>query len=150
MRRAILPLACAGLLITGCGSSSSPGTSATTSPSTTKSTSTAGSKLSFGTKPNYASPSSSTPLQSGHVTITYSNFTVNPEVVRAKAGTTIEWRSEGPGKDNVTSQSGPQRFASADFGDGGSFRVRLTRPGVYHYVSTLHSATINGTIEIVS
>jgi plastocyanin len=157
MRRAILLLVCAGLLGAGCGSSSSsqkaarttaPGTTATAG-TETGSTDRPGSKLSFGTKPHYASPSASTPLQRGLVRITYRDFTVDPEVVKVRAPATIEWHSEGPGKDNVTSQSGPQRFASADFGQGGSFRVHLSRPGIYHYISTLHAATINGTIEVV-
>jgi plastocyanin len=161
MRRAILLLVGAGLLGAGCGSSSSAqkaatttarGTTATAGTGTgtaTGSTARPGSKLSFGTKPHYASPSASTPLQRGLVRITYRDFTVDPEVVRVRAPATIEWHSEGPGRDNVTSQSGPQRFASADFGQGGSFRVHLSRPGIYHYISTLHAATINGTIEVV-
>ncbi len=149
MRRAILLVALSGLLSAGCGTSSPSRTAASTGTAPTKTTHGPGSKLSFNSKPVYAAPSPSSPLHSGVVRITYRDFTVDPDVVRARAGTTIEWRSEGPGRDNVTSQSGPQHFASADFGQGGSFRVRLTRPGIYHYVSTRHAATINGTIEIV-
>ncbi len=150
MRGAILLLVCAGLLVGGCGSTSTPDTGAAATPARPKTTpAKPGSKLTFNAKPHYAAPSPSAPVRSGLVRITYREFTVDPEVVRARAGTTIEWHSEDPGEDNVTSHSGPQSFASANFGAGGTFKVRLTRAGIYHYISTLHAATINGTIEIL-
>ena len=45
---------------------------------------------------------------------------------------------------------GRQRFASGNFGQGGSFEVRVSRPGVIDYECTIHPATMNGAIEVVS
>ncbi len=150
MNRLIFALVSATLILCGCGSSggssttAAPGTAAKTSPAPNHS------HLSVDATPVFARPSTSAPVLSGLVKVAYENFAINPDVVRVKAGSTIEWTNHDPTDHNVTSQSGPQHFASKNFGEGASFRVHLTHPGIYHYECTLHPATMNGTIQVLS
>jgi plastocyanin len=145
-------------LIGGCGSSGSPGTGRGTTassgggaPARTSSTGTTagGSSLKVTGTPKFASPSASDPVRSGAVQVAYRNVTISPDTLRVKAGTTVRWRNFDALDHNVTSQSGPQRFASGNFGEGQGFAVKLTRPGTIHYECTIHPATMNGTIEVL-
>jgi plastocyanin len=143
---------CATLLLAaGCGSSSGTNaTSATTgSAQATATESTPAASLKVTTTPKYASPSPSAPVQSGTVMIAYRNVAINPDTVRVKVGTTIRWTNYDSVEHNVTSEGGPQRFASKTFGEGGTFEVKATRPGLIHYECTIHPASMNGTIEVV-
>lgn len=148
---------CAALALAaaGCGSSGSTTTSTTTTTVTThgtvttKSKTAASSGLKAVTTPKYASPASSEPAKSGVVQIAYRNITIDPDTVRAKVGGTIKWTNEDPQKCNVTSEGGPYKFASKDFGEGGSFELKLDKPGVIHYECTYYPTTMNGTIEVV-
>jgi len=45
--------------------------------------------------------------------------------------------------------SGRQQIASKDFGEDGTFEVKLRAPGLIRYVCTLYPTTMNGTIEVV-
>ncbi len=99
--------------------------------------------------PKFASPSPSAPVRSGTCTIAYRYFTIRPDTLRVKAGTTVMWTNYDSVQHNVTSLGGAQRFASGNFGEGASFSVKLTRPGVIHYECTNHPATMNGTIEVL-
>jgi plastocyanin len=143
-------------LFAGCGGSSSGSstklastTSPTTATSTSSSTTAGGSSLKVSTTPKFASPSSSDPVQSGVVQVAYRNITINPDTLRVKVGSTVRWTDYDSVEHNVTSQSGPQHFASKNFGEGKSFEVKLTRPGTIHYECTNHPATMNGTIEVL-
>jgi plastocyanin len=89
-------------------------------------------------------------VQSGLVKITYHEFAIEPDTVKAKVGSTIEWINNGPQTCNVTSEGGPYKFASKDFGEGASFELKLEKPGVIHYECTSYPTTMNGTIEVVS
>jgi plastocyanin len=143
-------LACAALLLgAGCGSSSRSTTSSASgaSPPTT-STHQGGFKVS--TTPKFGSAPKSAPVQSGTVKIAYRNITIAPDTVKVKVGSTIVWTNEDPVEHNVTSHSGPAHFASKNFGEGQSFSVTVTRPGVIHYLCTIHPTTMNGTIEVGS
>jgi plastocyanin len=148
MRRGpLLPalIACSALLfVAGCGSSSSGTTGATT-----KSTSAASGGLKTNTTPKYASPSASSPVQSGLVQIAYRNIAIDPDTTKVKVGSTIEWTNYDSVEHNVTSEGGPQKFASKDFGEKGTFEIKATKPGVIHYECTIHPASMNGTIEVV-
>jgi plastocyanin len=154
--RGVLSLAgvCAVLALTaGCGSSASNGTSAS-GPSTTTTSSTptktaASGGLKAVTPPKYASPPSSEPAKSGVVQITYRDIAIDPDTLRAKVGSTIKWTNEDPEKCNVTSEGGPYKFASKDLVEGGSFELRLDKPGTIHYECTYYPTTMNGTIEVV-
>jgi len=89
-------------------------------------------------------------VQSGLVKITYHEIAIEPDTLKVKVGSTIEWTNQDPVEHNVTSASGPTKFVSKNFGEGGTFKVTVTKPGVIHYRCTLHPATMNGAIEVVS
>lgn len=137
---------CAALVLAaGCGSGGS--SSAHTTATKPKSGSSGGLKVD--TTPKYASPSSSEPVQSGVVQIAYRNIAIDPDTVRVKVGSTIRWTNYDPVEHNVTSESGPIKFASKNFGEGHTIEFKMTKPGVIHYECTIHPATMNGTIEVV-
>jgi plastocyanin len=148
-RAAPVLLACAALAFAaGCGSSkSSTTTSATTATSTTG---TVTSGLTTNAKINYAKPPAGAPVQSGLVKIKYHEISIEPDTLKVKVGSTIEWTNEDSIEHNVTSASGPSKFASKNFGEGATFKITVTKPGIIHYRCTLHPATMNGAIEVVS
>jgi plastocyanin len=141
-----LAAACAALVAAaGCGSSGSSSTRTTA----TKAKSSSSEGLKADTTPKYATPSSSEPVQSGVVQIAYRNIAIDPDTVRVKVGTTVRWTNYDPVEHNVTSKSGPDSFASKDFSEGHTVEFKMTKPGVIHYLCTIHPATMNGTIEVV-
>lgn len=167
MRTALPAITCCLLaLAAGCGSSSSTGGSSsagatTTSATATTGTATPGAKtssspsaaLKVDTTPKFASPSPSAPVQSGLVQIAYRNIAIDPDTVRVKVGSTIKWTNYDSVQANVTSEGGvggPYKFASKNFGEGGTFTIKAEKPGVIHYECTLYPVTMNGTIEVVS
>lgn len=148
-------------LMTGCGSSSNTTASSTTTTATTTPATSAkagastsgGASLKVDTTPKFASPSPSAPVQSGLVQIAYRNIAIDPDTVRVKVGSTIRWTNYDSTLANVTSEGGaggPYKFASKTFGEGGTFEIKASRPGVIHYECTLYPVTMNGTIEVVS
>jgi plastocyanin len=142
-------VACASLaLAAGCGSSGSSTSSSSASASAASKTATS-SGLKYTTTPKYASPSSSAPVQSGVVPVAYRNIAIDPDTIRVKVGSTIKWTNYDPVEHNVTSKSGPIKFSSPDFGEGKSVEFKMTKPGIIHYLCTIHPATMNGTIEVV-
>jgi plastocyanin len=153
---AVAVVCSAAALLAGCGSSESGSGSGntsstyTTGKSSNSSTSSHSGGLKADTTPNYASPSSSEPVHSGLVQIAYRNIAINPDTIRVKVGSTIKWTNYDPVDHNVTSESGPQKFASKDFGEGETYELKVTKPGIIHYECTIHPATMNGTIEVVS
>jgi plastocyanin len=149
MRRAIILMAIGALAVCGCGSSASTTATSTSSAPPKPSTSTSHSHLTVDQTPAFASPPPSAPVLSGLVKVSYRNFAINPDVVRVHSGATIEWTNNDPTDHNVTGESGPQPFASKNFGEGATFRVHLSKPGIYHYECTLHPATMNGTIQVL-
>jgi plastocyanin len=135
-------------LLSGCGSSSSStATSSTAAKAPTTSTSSGG--LKANTTPKYAAPSASAPVQSGTVQIAYRNIAIDPDTVKVKLGSTIKWTNHDSVEHNVTSQGGGQKFASKDFGESGTFEIKANKPGVIHYLCTIHPASMNGTIEVL-
>jgi plastocyanin len=89
-------------------------------------------------------------VQSGVVQIAYRNIAIDPDTVKVKVGSTIKWTNHDSVEHNVTSQgAGPQKFASKDFGESGTYEIKATKPGVIHYLCTIHPASMNGTIEVV-
>lgn len=109
-----------------------------------------GTSLKVDTTPKFAKPSGSEPVRSGVVQIAYRNIAIDPDTVRVKVGTRIRWTNYDSTQANVTSEGGPQRFASKNFGEGGTFEITAERPGLIHYECTLYPVTMNGTIEVVS
>lgn len=129
----------------GCGSSDGGSSTA----ATTASPSTVTSTLKVITRPAYPQPSPGQAAQSGAVQVLYRNIAVQPQTLRVRAGTAVRWTNADPIVHNVTSDGGPQAFASGSMPQGASFQVRFTRPGVVHYRCTIHPATMNGTIEVL-
>ncbi len=153
-------LACSALLlvaglIAGCGSSGKSGGTTATSASTAAHTAGGSAPSSSGalkptTTPKFATPEASAPIQSGVVQIAYRNIAIVPDTLRVKVGSTIRWTNYDSTEHNVTSVGpGPQKFASKDFGENGTFEIKVERPGVIHYESTTQPATMNGTIEVI-
>ncbi len=154
MRRGLpaVVIACSALtFVAGCGSSGSgSGSSSTTAaPATTTSSTPSAGGLKANTTPKYASPSPSSPIQSGVVPIAYRNIAIDPDTLKVKVGSTIKWTNYDSVEHNVTSEGGVAKFASKDFGEGGSYEVKVTKPGIIHYECTIHPASMNGTIEVV-
>jgi plastocyanin len=152
MRRGLpVLIACSALVLAaGCGSSSGSSSSSSSSSAgnTPKTTSTSGG-LKPDTTPKYASPEPSSPVQSGAVQIAYRNIAIDPDTIKVKVGSTIKWTNYDSVEHNVTSEGGPQKFASKDFGEGGTYEIKANKPGVIHYECTIHPASMNGTIEVV-
>ena len=153
MRRGLPTLiVCAALaFVAGCGSSHGTATSSTasSSSSSTPTSTTARAGLTADTTPKFVAPEASAPVHSGTVHIAYRDIAIAPDTLRVKVGTTISWTNYDPIEENVTSEGGPQKFASGRFGEGGSYQITALRPGVIHYESTLHPASMNGAIEVV-
>lgn len=152
MRRAITaPIAClvAVALLAGCGSSNNSST-ASTAATTASTASTSAGGLKATTTPKYAAPAASSPVKSGLVQIAYRNIAIDPDTIKVKVGSTIKWTNFDSVEHNVTSEGGPQKFASKDFGEKGTFVIKANKPGVIHYQCTIHPASMNGTIEVVS
>jgi plastocyanin len=150
MRRGLpaVTIACFALLLAaGCGSSGSSSSSTATTAKTSSAPSSGG--LKKDTTPKYASPSSSSPIQSGVVPIAYRNIAIDPDTLKVKVGSTIKWTNYDAVEHNVTSEGGVAKFASKDFGEEGSYEVKVTKPGIIHYECTIHPASMNGTIEVV-
>jgi plastocyanin len=146
-------------LMAGCGSSSNSTDSSTTTTTAARAATTStkagtsnsgGASLKVDTTPKFAAPSPSAPVQSGVVQIAYRDIAIDPDTVRVKVGSTIRWTNYDSAQANVTSEGGPQKFASKNFGEGGTFELKVIKPGVIHYECTLYPVTMNGTIEVVS
>ncbi len=168
---------CAALgVVTGCGESSSGGAGTTSSSGGSAANGTGGSTassaggssdaggsgsaakggtaskssgLKYNTTPKFAKPSTSEPPHSGVVRIEYRNYAINPDTVRVKAGSTVRWTNYNEAKCNVTSEGGPEKFKSGDFGEGQTYERTLTKPGIVHYECTSFPTTMNGSIEVV-
>jgi plastocyanin len=143
-------------LASGCGGSgSSSHPSGSSSPSRAPAGNTAGAAspgagLTPIKAPKYAAPPAGAPVRSGVVQIAYRNIAIHPDAIRVKVGSTIRWTNFDTVVHTVTSRGGPASFASGRLAPGSSFQVRLQRPGVLHYLCTIHPVTMNGTIEVVS
>lgn len=148
MTRALsVSILCAALVVgAGCGSSKKSSTASTSSSTSTGPQS----SVQVNGKINYATPPSNAPVKSGIVPITYHEISIEPDTLKVKVGSTIKWTNQDPVEHNVTSEPGsPVKFASKNFGENGTFQVKVTKPGTIHYKCTLHPATMNGTIEVV-
>jgi plastocyanin len=136
------------MALAGCGSSSSSSSSTGTSSTSSAATTTSKSSLKVTTKPKFAPAAGA--VKSGTVNIAYRNIAIAPDTLKVKAGSTIKWTNFDNVAHNVTSEEGPQKFASKDFSEKGTFAIKALKPGTIHYECTIHPASMNGTIEVVS
>jgi plastocyanin len=150
---ALLGAALAVGLLAGCGSSSSGSTTTTQTTAATPTSGTtnaSGSSLKVIGKPRFPTPSPSQPVRTGVVEIAYRNITAQPSTLRVKRGTVVIFYNHDPVEHNVKSVGGPQHFHVPSLNQNQSFSVLLTKPGLVHFECTIHPATMNGTIEVVS
>jgi plastocyanin len=137
-------------LAAGCGSGGGYSSSSSSAASTSSTASVTSHGVKANTAPKFAKPSSSAPVKSGVVQIAYRNIAIDPDTMRVKVGSTIKWTNFDTVEHNVTSKGGPVKFASKNFGEGGTFELKATKAGTIHYLCTIHPTTMNGTIEVVS
>src|SRR6185312_8389437 len=127
------------------GGTSSPGSASTGATKDAKSSKSGG--LKYDTTPKFAKPSTSEAPHGGVVQIEYRNYAINPDTVRVKAGSTVRWTNYDEARCNVASEGGPEHFKSKDFGESGTYEIKLTKPGIVHYECTYFPTTMNGSIE---
>jgi plastocyanin len=144
----LLSACCALLLASGCGSSKS--TSTAGAGTKTRTTGTVKEGLVADGKISYASPPVGAPVQSGPIKITYREFAIEPDTVKAKVGSTLKWTNDDTEKCNVKSEGGPYTFDSGNLPEGGSFELKLDKPGTIHYECTYYPTTMNGAIQVVT
>jgi len=134
-----VPAALAAILIAaGCGSSSSSSTAASTAATTVTQA------------PAATAPAvSSGAVLSGSVAVSYKNIAIAPSALRVKVGTKITWTNYDSVEHNVTSESGPQSFASKGLGEGSKYSIVATHPGTIKYECSIHPASMQGSIEVV-
>src|ERR1700759_4880950 len=141
--------ACVALIaLAGCGSSSSSSSGSSSSSSSSTSAKTHSSSLKVTTTPKFAPATGA--VKSGPVQVAYRNIAIAPDTFKVKVGSTIKWTNFDNVAHNVTSLDRPQKFASKDFNEGGTFAIKALKPGVIHYECTIHPASMNGTIEVVN
>src|SRR4051794_1139001 len=111
-------LACAGLIAAGCGSSND----------NSKSTS----------QPAPASSSGGGGGGGGGKTIHMQNIQFAPKSDTVKVGQKVTWVNDDDVDHNVTTTGGAAKFASDNFGKGGTYSFTPTKPGTVQYTCTLH------------
>jgi plastocyanin len=102
--------------------------------------------------PGYAKPAggalTAPASAAGVVPVAYRGIAIAPADIKVKAGTTIEWTNFDATLHNVAVTSGPAKFSSPAFNKGGTYKARLAKPGVYHYVCTFHPGSMIGAITV--
>jgi plastocyanin len=74
------------------------------------------------------------------------NIAFDPASVTVKVGQTVTWVNDDSVTHNVTAQSGAA-FKSNNFGQGGTYSFKATKPGTIKYVCTLHPG-MDGTLIV--
>jgi plastocyanin len=72
----------------------------------------------------------------GTATITIDNFAFAPPDLTIATGTTVTWKNEDGEVHRVKDDH--NRFSSAALDTDDSFSHTFTKPGVYHYICTIH------------
>jgi plastocyanin len=85
----------------------------------------------------------SAPVASDHVTMVKS-YRFSPDVVEVKAGDTVTWTNH----DNFTHTVKVDGHPDHKVDRGDSFSIRFPKAGTYHYVCTLHSHDMSGTVVV--
>jgi amicyanin len=74
----------------------------------------------------------------GTIHVVMKNIAFNPATIHAKVGQTVTWTNRDDAPHNVTYRSGPKFTSSPTFTSGGSWTLKLTRPGTIRYICTIH------------
>ena len=72
------------------------------------------------------------------------SYRFDPDVIRVKAGATVTWTNN----DNFTHTVKVDGQDDHNVGRGDSVSIRFDKPGTYHYVCTLHSKNMDGTVIV--
>jgi plastocyanin len=78
-----------------------------------------------------------------HVSMAKS-YRFDPDVIRIKAGDTVTWTNN----DNFTHTVKVDGEEDHKVGRGDSVSIKFDKPGSYHYVCTLHSKDMDGTVVV--
>jgi len=70
------------------------------------------------------------------VTVSIKNFDFSPMAVTVPAGASVTWKNLDGEPHTVTSTDGLFRSGALDQDD--SFTFKFTKPGVYHYLCSIH------------
>ena len=85
----------------------------------------------------------STPVATDHVQMAKS-YRFDPKVIEIKAGESVTWTNNDNFTHTVKVEDGPDHKV----GRGDSVSIRFDKPGTYHYVCTLHSHDMHGTVIV--
>jgi plastocyanin len=72
------------------------------------------------------------------------SYRFDPKVIEIKAGDTVTWTNE----DNFTHTVQIEGQEDHKVGQGESVEITFDKPGTYHYVCTLHSQDMDGTVIV--
>jgi plastocyanin len=72
------------------------------------------------------------------------SYRFDPKVIEIKAGDTVTWTYE----DNFTHTVQVEGQEDHKVGQGESVEITFDKPGTYHYVCTLHSQDMDGTVIV--
>jgi plastocyanin len=86
---------------------------------------------------------SSTPVATTHVSMAKS-YRFDPDLIEIKAGSTVTWTNN----DNFTHTVKVDGRPDHKVGRGDSVSERFDKPGRYHYVCSLHSHDMKGTVIV--
>jgi plastocyanin len=87
--------------------------------------------------------SAAPPVATTEVTMAKS-YRFAPEKIEIEAGQSVTWTNE----DNFTHTVKVDGQDDHKVGRGDSVSIRFDRPGTYHYVCTLHSHDMHGTVVV--
>jgi len=85
----------------------------------------------------------SAPVATSEVTMAKS-YRFDPKTIEIEAGETVTWTNE----DNFTHTVRIDGQEDYKVGKGASVSIEFDKPGTYHYVCTLHSHDMDGTVIV--
>jgi plastocyanin len=83
----------------------------------------------------------------GDATVNVRNVAFTPRRLSVPSGATVRWRFGDPIRHDVTLAGGPRAFASP-YLRRGTYRTKLTTPGEYRILCSLHPVTMSQTIDV--
>jgi len=86
---------------------------------------------------------SSKPVATTHISMATS-YRFDPDVIRVRAGSTVTWTNNDNFTHTVKVDGRPDHTVHR----GDSFSEQFDSPGRYHYVCTLHSHDMQGTVIV--
>jgi plastocyanin len=72
------------------------------------------------------------------------SYRFDPKTIQIRAGQTVTWTNE----DNFTHTVQVEGQVDHEVGRGESVEITFDTPGTYHYVCTLHSQDMDGTVIV--